>query len=198
VLLDPDRSSTFPHETIGCGKNSAIDVLDRDNRGKVQSSSNSQILQELDNQVEGTGGDQATDHCFTTPTFWQQTFYVARNNDVVKGFTLNASSGNFPPQPTSKGSFELVLPGAQPVVSANGASNGIVWVVDDSSSVALHAYDATIAPVVPSRREPPGNLTKELYRSPGLGTGVRFVVPTVVNGKVYVGTAGKLFVFAPH
>jgi hypothetical protein len=86
---------------------------------------------------------------------------------------------------TSKGSFEFVFPGAQPVVSANGASNGIVWVVDHSSSVALHAYNAT-------------NVTTELYRSPPLGTGTKFVAPTIVNGKVYVGTKGKLFVFASH
>jgi hypothetical protein len=87
--------------------------------------------------------------------------------------------------PTSQGSFKFGFPGAQPAVSANGSSNGIVWAVDHSSSVALHAYNAT-------------NLTTELYRSPGLGAGAKFAVPTIVNGKVYVGTASKLFVFASH
>jgi len=80
-------------------------------------------------------------------------------------------------QPTSKGNFIFVYPGAQPVVSANGTCNGIVWAVDFSSSVALHAYDAT-------------NLANELFRSPGLGAGAKFIVPTVVNGNVYVGAGG--------
>jgi hypothetical protein len=187
VLLLPNQSGTFPHEAIGCGKNPAIYLLDRDNMGKFQSGSNSQIIQEVDKQVGGTSGQQSPDRCFMTPAFWQQqhTLYFAGNNDVLKAFSLNASTGMMSSHPTSKGSFTFGFPGAQPAISANGASNGIVWAVDHSSSVALHAYNAM-------------NLTTELYRSPGLGTGAKFAVPTIVNGKVYVGTKGKLFVFASH
>jgi len=185
VLLVPNQSGKFPHEAIGCGKNPAIYVLDRDNMGKFQSNNNNQIIQEVDNQVGGTTGHQAPDRCFMTPAFWQQTLYFAGNNDVLKAFSLNASTGLMSSNPTSKGSFKFGFPGAQPVVSANGASNGIVWAVDRSSSVALHAYNAK-------------NLTTELYRSPGLGAGAKFVVPTIINGKVYVGTASKLFVFESH
>jgi len=185
MLLVPDQAGAFPHEAIGCGKNPAIYVLDRDNMGKFQSGSNSQIIQEVDNQVGGTSGHQAPDRCFMTPVFWQQTLYFAGSNDVLKAFSFNASTGRMSSTPISKGSFEFVFPGGQPVVSANGAGNGIVWVVDHSSSVALHAYNAT-------------NLTTELYRSPGLGAGAKFAAPTIVNGKVYVGTASKLFVFASH
>lgn len=185
VLLVLNQSGTFPHEAIGCGKNPAIYVLDRDKMGKFQSGSNSQIIQEVDNQVGGTTGHQAPDRCFMTPAFWQQTLYFAGNNDVLKAFGLSASTGKMSSHPTSQGSFKFGFPGAQPAVSANGSSNGIVWAVDHSSSVALHAYNAT-------------NLTTELYRSPGLGAGAKFAVPTIVNGKVYVGTASKLFVFASH
>jgi hypothetical protein len=63
VLLVPNQSGTFPHEAIGCGKNPAIYVLDRDNMGKIQSGSHSQIIQEVDNQVGGTSGQQAPDRC---------------------------------------------------------------------------------------------------------------------------------------
>jgi hypothetical protein len=119
-----------------------------------------------------------------TPAFWQQNVYFAGSNDVIKAFHLDPTTGKLSSTPTSTGSFQFVFPGAQPVVSSNGASNGIVWAVDRSSTVALHAYDAT-------------NMGIELYRSVGLGAGAKFVVPTVVNSKVYVGTASKLFVFGP-
>jgi len=186
VLLVPDQSGAFPHEAIGCGKSPAVYVVDRDNMGKIQSGSNGQIVQEVDNQVGGSGGPvHPSDRCFMTPAFWNQTLYFGGTNDVLKAFALDASTGKMSTTTTSQGSFIFGFPGAQPVVSANGTSNGIVWALDNSSSVSLHAYDAT-------------NLTKELFRSPGLGAGAKFVVPTVVNGKVYVGTAGQLFVFASH
>jgi hypothetical protein len=120
-----------------------------------------------------------------TPAFWQQTLYFIGNNDVIKSFSLNGSTGKISSTPISKGSFVYGFPGAQPVVSSSGPSNGIVWAIDHASSVALHAYNAT-------------NLSTELYRSSGLGAGAKFAVPTVVNGKVYVGTASKLVVFASH
>ena len=72
-------------------------------------------------------------------------------------------------------------------------SNGIVWALDDSQycttqapgcgPAVLHAYDAT-------------NLSNELWNSTqgtgnAAGSAVKFTVPTVANGKVYVGTRGN-------
>jgi hypothetical protein len=187
VLLVPDQPGAFPHEIIGCGKFPAIYVVNRDSMGHFNSgSSNPQIIQEIDNQVGGTDGTgvQPSDKCFTTPAYWQQNLYFNGNNDVIKAFHLDPASGKMSSTPTSKGSFTFVFPGAQPVVSSNGSTNGIVWTIDHSSSVALHAYDAT-------------NVATELYRSSGLGSGAKWAVPTVVNSKVYVGTASKLVVFGP-
>jgi hypothetical protein len=184
VLLVPNQTGNFPHEVIGCGKAPAVFVLNRDNMGKFQSGSNSQIVQEIDNQVGGTTGHQAPDRCFMTPAFWQQNVYFGGSNDVLKVFHLDPTTGKMTSTPTSKGSFLFVFPGTQPVVSSNGSSNGIVWALDYSSATTLHAYDAT-------------NLANEIYRSPSLGQGSKFAVPTVVNSKVFVGTASKLFVLGP-
>src|SRR5262249_44709393 len=80
--------------------------------------------------------------------------------------------------------------GASPSISANGSSNGIVWAVDTSAvltgrAAVLRAYD-------------PNNVSREFYNSAQagprdtLGSAVKVTVPTVINGKVYVGTATEL------
>jgi hypothetical protein len=78
-------------------------------------------------------------------------------------------------------------PGAVPTVSANGTKNAIVWAVEPSKAI-LHAYDAN-------------NVSNELYNSKqnstrdALGSNVKFAPPTVVNGKVYIGTKDHLVVY---
>ena len=151
--------------------------------GHLHSGVDSQIIQELPNALGGTSGTQSpNDHCFMTAAYWQQNLYFVGNNDVIKAFHLDPSTGKISTTPTSKGTFKFLFPGAQPVVSSNGSSNGIVWAVDHSTSCALHAYNAA-------------NMGNQLYQSPGLGTGTKWATPTVVNGKVYVGTASQLVVF---
>lgn len=181
-LLVPDQSGAHPHELIGCGKPTPIYVVDRDDMGHLHSGVDSQIIQELPNVVGGTSGTQSNDHCFTSPAYWNGNLYFVGNNDVVKAFTLDPSTGTLSSSPTSQGSFTFGFPGGQPVVSSNGSSNGIVWVVDRTAA-ALHAYDAS-------------DLSKSLYTSGSLGTGTKWSTPTVINGKVYVGTSSKLYVFA--
>jgi hypothetical protein len=78
-------------------------------------------------------------------------------------------------------------------VSANGANNGIVWEIDNSAHdsvgpAILRAYDAT-------------NLTTELYDSSQAGSrdtaglALKFTVPTIANGKVFVGTSNELDIY---
>ena len=87
-------------------------------------------------------------------------------------------------------------PGAGPVVSANGTRDGIVWLIEtkvwnaytSTKASVLHAYEAS-------------NVAHELYNSeqnagrdrPGLA--LRFNIPTVVNGHVYVGTKHEVDVY---
>jgi hypothetical protein len=140
------------------------------------------LLQEVDNAVGPSGSEKV---CFMTPAYWQQNVYFTANGDVIKAFTLNASTGQLSTTPSSQGSYVFPFPGAQPAVSSNGSSNGIVWAVEYSKTdSALHAFDAT-------------DVSKELYRSGSLGAGAKWAVPTVINGKVYVGTGSQLFVFGP-
>jgi hypothetical protein len=97
------------------------------------------------------------------------------------------------PSPTSVSATTYGFPGATPSVSSTGASNGIVWALENNSyctpqssgcgPAVLHAYSAA-------------SLSTELWNSTlvttdAAGNAVKFTVPTIANGKVYVGTRGN-------
>jgi len=132
---------------------------------------------------------------FATPAFWQNKLYVAGVGGSLVAFTFNPAMGLFDPSPSSQSAAVYGFPGSTPSVSSSGATSGIVWSIDNSKyctpplpvsmcgAAVIHAYDAT-------------NLASELWNSnqvPGdvAGFAVKFTVPTVANGKVYVGTRGN-------
>ena len=186
VVLLPDSVGTpaHPHLMIATGKPGKIFLLDQDNLGKFNSVL-SQDLQEVDvlNAMQVIGG------VFGPPAYWNGNIYVAAISDYLKQFTIASGTISSAPQSHSSGIYSKR--GSVPAVSANGTSGGIVWALDisayPSGPAVLNAYDAT-------------NLATQLYSSPTSGTGaagnaVKFAVPTVANGRVYVGTQGQLDVF---
>ncbi len=186
VVLLPDSVGTpaHPHLMIATGKPGKIFLLDQTDLGKFNSIL-SQDLQEVDvlNAMQVLGG------VFGPPVYWNGNIYIAAISDYLKQFTVASGTISSTPQSHSSGIYSKR--GAVPAVSANGTSGGIVWALDISAYPAgpavLNAYDAT-------------NLANQLYSSPTSGTGaagnaVKFAVPTVANGKVYVGTQGRLDVF---
>jgi hypothetical protein len=84
----------------------------------------------------------------------------------------------------SSTTLQFYYPGATPTISSNGTTNGIVWAYERNASdqAILHAYDAT-------------NLKTELFSSGVISIAVKFAVPTVCNGKVFVGTANSIAAF---
>src|SRR6185312_12429923 len=182
VLLVPDQGGSFPRELIVCGKAEPIYVVNLDNLGHKNASDDSQIIQVVHNAIGGTSGIQSADHCFTTAAYFQEKLYFVGNNDVIKAFSLDPASGKMSTAPVSQGSFVFSFPGAQPVISANGTSNAIVWAVDFNGASSLHAFD-------------PNDVSHEIYRSTSFGQAAKWAVPTVINGKVYIGTKTKLVVF---
>jgi len=192
VLLLPDLPSGSVHQQllVAVSKVGKIYLIDRNNMGHFCStctSTDTQIVQEISKALAGMWG---------MPAYWNGNVYLpgaSRNGtaDNLKAFSFNANnSGLLSASPTSQ-SPELFTNGPTPSVSANGNSNGIVWGLDNGSSCCqvLHAYDAT-------------NLSQELYNSnqaPNsrdvLGHAVNFTVPTIANGKVYVGSRFELSIF---
>jgi hypothetical protein len=84
-------------------------------------------------------------------------------------------------------------PGPGLSVSSSGPRNGILWAIQadgygSNAPAVLHAYDAT-------------NLNRELYNSAILpardtaGGSVKFSVPTVADGRVFVGGSSSVTVY---
>jgi len=184
VLVLPDEvgSTNHPHLLVGAGKEGRIYLLDRDHLGQFNSGGD-QVVEEF---LEPVGGEWS----FNTPAYFNQTLYYLGAGDVLKAFAF--SNGLLVTNPVSVGGTTFGFPGATPAVSANGTNNAIVWVLQTdaapSGSAILRAYNAT-------------NVAAELYDSTQAGArdnpggAIKFSVPTVANGKVYVGTASQLSVF---
>jgi hypothetical protein len=175
ILVDPS-GGPVPHLAIGGGKDGKLFLLNRDNLGGNSNNDGGAV------QAFSVGN-----RIFATPAFWQNTLYLGPINDHVKSYALNTGSGQFNTAPTSQSPSTFGFPGATPSISAQGGSNAIVWAIERAGRAVLHAYDAT-------------NLGSELWNSGNngadqAGQAVKFTVPTVANGKVYVGTASEISVY---
>jgi len=162
---------------VNAGKAGKIYLVDLNSMGKFQSGSDSQIVQSIGGAL-GTGPD---DLDYSTAVYWNGNVYYVGDMDTVKQFQL--SNGKLSTSPIVS-AHSYGYPGANMSISSNGNSNGILWVLEASGKNVLHAYDAT-------------DVGTELYNSTQaggrdlFGTAVRFTVPTIVNGRVYV--AGQNF-----
>ena len=181
ILLLPDQAGSVQHELIQVGKNGRIEVLDRDNLGGYNTSANN-IAQEITGQISGL---------WSTPAYWNGKVYFWGSGDRLKQFTL--TNGGLSGGPSVSASVTSSFPGASPVISSNGTSAGILWAVrtdayNSGGPAVLYAFDAT-------------NVGTLLYSSAQNGTrdtagkSVKFVVPVVNAGKVYVGTQGEVDVY---
>ncbi len=180
VILPDQARGPFPHLVLGSAKSGTLYVLNRDHLGHYNSSANSQIVQSF--MVDNNG-------IYSTPLFWQHTLYVVANQGPVKAFRFSTVTDQFEARPFSASSQPYYYPGATPVLSAAGTKDAILWVIDPAKPGVLHAYDAL-------------NLNTEFWNSSQAaskrdeaGRGLKFTVPTVANGKVYIGTKNELDVY---
>ncbi len=189
TLLLPDQPGAHPHLLVASSKLGSIYLLDRDNMGHFNPANDTQIVQPLPGALAGE---------FGMPAYWNNTVYflgsgiASGSSDTLKAFSL--SNGLLSTSPTSQSIAKFKFPDATVSVSANGQTNGIVWFLDSSGfssslvrpvPAVLFAYNAN-------------NLAMKLYDSNQAGTRDqptrpnKFTVPTVANGKVYVGSRRQL------
>jgi hypothetical protein len=181
ILIDPSGGPN-PHLVIGGGKEGNLFLVNRDNMGKF--SNKNSVVQTIN----------AGNNIFATPVFWQNNLYVAPVG-ALEQYVFDTATGLFGGSAAAQTSATFGFPGATPSLSSNGTTNGIIWASDNSQyctpqspgcgPAVLHAYNAT-------------NLATELWNSSQAagsrdqaGDAVKFTVPTVANGKVYLSTRGN-------
>jgi hypothetical protein len=179
VLL-PEQNGPHRHLMLAGGKDGNLFLIDCDRMGRYDTA--------IDNVVQIV---KLTGSLHAAPAYWNQHVYVFGDNDVLHDLLLSggklsrAREANMSPSD----------PGATPTVSSNGGKDGIVWTVVTRNwqpfperLAVLHAYDAA-------------DISRELYSSgqkpdrDRAGISVRFTIPAVVNGRVYVGARNEVDVY---
>jgi hypothetical protein len=188
AMLLPDQAGPYPHVMLAGGKGSTVYELNRDSLGGFNATINQNLLTlpaTISAEVIGSGSRAAG------PAYWQGQVYYAGSNGYPMQFSIQ--NGLISTIPAAISNKHFGYPGGSPTVSANGNNNGIVWIVEtdkfgSNGNAVLRAFDAS-------------NVSRELYDTTQKGTrdaagaAVKFVVPTVANGKVYVGTQDELDVY---
>ena len=183
-VLMPGNGSSTPHEIIGGGKDGNVYVVNRANMGSFSPNVN--------NVIETVHiGVHQFDNIFSTPAYWNGLLYYQCEGDVLRAYSWN--NGQLSQQSVAAGPIVVSVHGATVSISSNGTSNAIVWEIDNSNydnggAAVLRAYDAS-------------NVSSELYDSSQAGArdqaglALKFTVPTVADGMVFVGTANELDIY---
>jgi hypothetical protein len=176
VIL-PDQSGPYPHETVTVGKLGTIYLMNRDNMGQLcttcdTAAIDTQIIQEIPSNTEGN----------TTPVYWNNMLYFSSDRTPITAYAVSDSKLVIP---SAAHSANMVGP-SHPIITANGNSNGILWVIDSLSHlIALDAislntlYDSNQA----------ANGRDALPPLPHFGS------PIAADGKVFIGTQNSVVVY---
>jgi fibronectin type 3 domain-containing protein len=182
ALLLPNAagSPAHPHLLATGGKDGTLYLLDRDNLGKFNPGTD-HVVQVLSGLFpKGIWGP---------PAYFNGAIYIVGGGTVGSAATtVSIANAHLSARPSSLSADAFGYQGSVPSISANGAGSGIVWDLDRTSA-QLRAYDAT-------------SYAGELYASahPGNprdnpGTIVKFTLPTIANGHVYLGTTNAFVAY---
>lgn len=178
VLL-PDRPGHRRLAVVG-GKGGGLYVLNRESLGHFHAGDNRHAI-----QVIPTAGS-----VFGAPATWNGRVYLWGSDDVLRSFAIVGDSL----REIGQGKVQFIDPGSTPTVSAEGDRNGIVWAITSKGwrspdrPAVLYAFDAA-------------NVANELYDSEQNaerdrpGNALRFSIPTVALGRVYVGVKSGVAVY---
>ena len=193
LLLIPNTSYM-----LGGGKQGVLYLADANGMGEFNASSD-QVRQEFQ-AVYGVG----TSHIHGGPVYFNSdqngpTTYVWGENDVLRGFLFNATTGLLNPTPFAMSTMTApvtnndgAMPGGFLAISANGQSNGILWA---STPYNDNAVVKTVQGVLYAFNADTLNLLwtdKTNDARDEIGNFAKYVPPVVANGKLYMATFGPL------
>src|SRR5882724_6866819 len=174
---------------VQVGKSGIVYVLNRENLGGYAPTSTKDPGEAA--KIGGVWGG---------PAYWNGHVYVWGQAESLKAFSF--TNGVLSANPTSTSSQGAAISGGTysptPSISANGTTNGIVWTLltDNAQSqgrATLYAHDANNVATLLYSSGKTGSESNFTRDNPG--NSVKFIVPTVVNGKVYVGSESQFSVF---
>jgi hypothetical protein len=212
VLLLPNQSGVYPHLLVAAGKEGTIYLVNRDAMGGncTGQGGTDNVIQKLPPPLTPRlgGYPKGGDGMFGMPAYWNNSLYLWAPDDVMKAFSLsNGTMGSTPS--TSTDSYPW--PGANLSISSNGNTNGIVWSLKTCAVESQASWTCLLyGPAILAAHDASNISSSLLYSSDQNSlrdnsgfqgvTGVKFSVPTVANGKVYVGTTNQLSVYGlnPH
>ncbi|MGA8706154.1 MAG: PQQ-binding-like beta-propeller repeat protein [Steroidobacteraceae bacterium] len=206
VLPDGSGPSAHPNLLIGGDKQGHLYVIDRASMGEFSSTNNVVQMLTLPNILSSCFTTANNGEClYSTPSFYNGTVYVGSIFGPLLALPLTngllPASGSNSVLPASQSAESYGFPNPTATISASPSGGGIVWVLDNSDCGTddcanagnpagpsiLRAYDAT-------------NLGNTLYSSSTLaadqgGLAIKFTVPVVANGHVYIGGSGMVTVY---
>ena len=201
VLLLPDSAgvSGHPHLLVQAGRTGSVYLVDRDNMGHFCSpctTTDTQIVQDLSGALTGL---------WASPTYWNGNLYFGETDETanlkfLQAFSLGPTGPNFistNPTSTTANTFTYTYPGPTGSISTDGSGKAIFWAIDSTAFGTTEGISRAAGPAILYAFDA-NNLAIEMWNSaqaPGsrdiAGFAVRFTVPTVANGKVYIGTRGN-------
>lgn len=192
ILLLPTQPGTAPKLMLATGKDGTAYLINRDDMGQYQVTD--QIIQEYPSLFPGTT---------SLPAYWNNTIYFKGSTPrlstisptplyafpLIPGTNTSPTTIDFA-NPSSQSINTWGWPGSTPSISANGINDGIVWVIEINYTFVNHVQVPSVAIL---RAYDASNLATELFNSTlntndGLGNAIKFSLPVIANGKVYVGT----------
>jgi outer membrane protein assembly factor BamB len=178
-LLLPDLAGPHPHLVLQPSKGGAIYVIDRDRMGKFQPDRDA-VVQKI--SMEGGA--------YGAMAYWNNHVFFACSDDHLRDYSIE--NGQLKSNAATSAKFEN--PGASPSISANGTKNAIVWAVATKTwngadqPAVLYAFDA-------NKIDRPLYSSEENAQRDRAAAATRFVIPIVVNGRVYFSARGEVEIY---
>ena len=218
-MILPTQNGNFPNELVMAGKGGACGAMgyaDTFSDGHTVAPIYLLNRDSLGGYEQGAGGTDAdiqtiegAPHGYwSSPAFWTGptgsfVYFSGVGSetgvgDNLRQFSLTNGLLSTTPAASSTNIFPV---GSNPVISANNAANGVLWTIErkDINSAApgthtaiLYAFSATTVSTTlyNSGQTRVGGVVRDQT-----GCANKFNVPTIANGKVYIGTQNEIDVF---